>query len=262
MNVTALRLALREVQLLIVNPMFWAVLAVIAVVLGLSGPFGTFESLSPAPRLAYWALIVPSTALAGWLAGSWVVLAFEVRGWPFWVEAIAAGLAAGVSVTLVVHLINAATLRAPLWSLAALADQAPSTAAVALTVTAGVLWLNRRAGRPIVAAPVTAVVPAARLMARIPLDKRGALVSLSVQDHYTEVTTTTGRALILLRLSDAIAEAQGVPGLQIHRSHWVALSHVTRARRDGARAVLTLKDGREVPVSRTYLPDVKGAGLL
>ncbi|MCB1397271.1 MAG: LytTR family transcriptional regulator, partial [Rhodobacteraceae bacterium] len=85
---------------------------------------------------------------------------------------------------------------------------------------------------------------------------------LSVQDHYVEVVTTRGRELLLMRLSDAIAETEGCAGLQVHRSHWVALDQVQAAHRDGARAVLTLSDGREIPVSRTYVPAAKEAGLL
>lgn len=267
MNDTALRLALRELQRLLGSPVFWALLAVIALVLGLSGPFGTYQSMSLPPRLAYWALIVVTTGLAGWLTGTWVVLAFELRNWPFWAEAVAAGALVGLAVSLIVHGINAAFLGTPLWSFQALIGQAPATPLIGLAVTAAIVWTSRRAALPFLAPPAPAPEappgpPAARLLARLPLEKRGALVSLSVQDHYTEVTTSAGRALVLLRLSDAISEAEGVPGLQVHRSHWVALAAVARVRRDGARAVLTLKDGREVPVSRTYLPDAKRAGLL
>lgn len=262
---TALHLALREVHALLRRPVFWAVIGLLSLVLGLSGPFGTYDSQSTLPRLGYWAVIVVLTSLVGWLVATWVVLAFELKGWPFWAEALAAGGAVGVAVSLAVQGVNAALLDLPFLSVEALSRQAPATLVIALAVTAALLWTNRRAARPWAppsAAPVPGTPPAQRLLARLPLDKRGALVSLSVQDHYTEITTTAGRALILLRLSDAIAEAEGVPGLQIHRSHWVALSAVARVRRDGARAVVTLKDGREVPVSRTYLPDVKGAGLL
>lgn len=266
MNDTALRLALREVQRLLSTPVFWALAGVIALVLGLSGPFGTYASMGLAPRLAYWAAIVVATGLAGWLAGTWVVLAFELRDWPFWAEAIAAGAVVGGVVSAVVHLINAAVLDTPLLSWQALVQQAPATPLIGLAVTATIIWTSRRAALPFFAAPEAPAAPpgppAARLMARLPLDKRGALVALSVQDHYTEIVTTKGRELLLLRLSDAMAEAEGVPGLQVHRSHWVALSAVARARRGGARAVLTLKDGREVPVSRSFLPDVKRAGLL
>lgn len=268
MNDTALRLALRELHRLLATPVFWAILAVIALVLGLSGPFGTFQSMPLVPRLGYWALIVVTTGLAGWLTATWVVLAFELRDWPFWVEAVAAGALVGVVVSLVVHGLNAALLGLPLFSVEAWLEQAPATPLIGLAVTGAIVWSSRRealtflATDPAPAAPSPAGPPAARLLARLPFDKRGALLSLSVQDHYTEVTTTAGRALVLMRLSDAMAEAEGVPGLQVHRSHWVALPAVARVRRDGARAVLTLKDGRELPVSRSFLPDVKRAGLL
>ena len=76
------------------------------------------------------------------------------------------------------------------------------------------------------------------------------------------MTTSAGSALLLMRLSDAIAEAGDTKGLQIHRSHWVALDAVRAVRRDGQRAVLTLTDGRDLPVSRANLDKVKAAGLL
>nr|WP_255552328.1 LytTR family DNA-binding domain-containing protein [Maritimibacter dapengensis] len=101
-----------------------------------------------------------------------------------------------------------------------------------------------------------------RILDRLPIEKRGPLISLSVQDHYVEVATTKGTELVLLRLSDAMAEVGDTPGLQVHRSHWIATGAVKSARRDGARAILTMADGRDIPVSRTYLPAIKEAGLL
>ena len=92
--------------------------------------------------------------------------------------------------------------------------------------------------------------------------KRGRLISLSVQDHYTEVATSNGAALVLLRLMDAIAKAEPTVGLQVHHSHWFATGEFISARRDGAKAVLTMSDGRDISVSRTYVQAVKDAGLL
>ena len=48
-----------------------------------------------------------------------------------------------------------------------------------------------------------------------------------MEDHYVRVFTDAGESLILLRLSDAMAEVRDVPGLQIHRSHWVAATRWT-----------------------------------
>ena len=46
--------------------------------------------------------------------------------------------------------------------------------------------------------------------------------------NYVEVWTERGTHLVLMRLSDAIRETAGENGLQIHRSHWVALGAVKR----------------------------------
>ncbi len=77
-----------------------------------------------------------------------------------------------------------------------------------------------------------------------------------------DVVTTRGRGPLLMRLGDAIRETAGVEGLQVHRSHWVALEQVASARRIGDAAALTLSTGGEMPVSRSRLAQVRAAGLL
>jgi len=130
-------------------------------------------------------------------------------------------------------------------------------------VVAGIIVYFSRSARSLKGQTAeTATAQAPRILQRLDLHKRGRLISLSVQDHYTEIATSKGTALALLRLSDAIAEAEPTVGLQVHRSHWVATREVTTARRDGAKAVLTMSDGRDIPVSRTYVQAVKDAGLL
>ena len=85
------------------------------------------------------------------------------------------------------------------------------------------------------------------------------IVSLSMQDHYVEVTTDTGKQLILMRLTDAIEELHPIEGQQLHRSHWAARAHLQKLEKDGARHVVRLTDGRSLPVSGTYLEDVQKA---
>ena len=62
-------------------------------------------------------------------------------------------------------------------------------------------------------------------------------------------------------LADAIRESSGVPGLQIHRSHWVAIAAVVGAHRSDGKVLLELSNGLRLPVSRGYLPAVEEAGL-
>ncbi len=92
--------------------------------------------------------------------------------------------------------------------------------------------------------------------------KRGALIALSAEDHYVRVTTTAGTELVLMRLADAMAEISQTQGLQVHRSHWVALDQVVKVIRIGGRGELTLSDGSTRPISRGFMPAVRAAGLL
>jgi len=95
--------------------------------------------------------------------------------------------------------------------------------------------------------------PSVKFLERLPLKLRGAEVwAVEAEDHYLRLHTSKGQDLILLRLADAIAELEGIEGAQVHRSWWVARDAIADARRGDGRATLKLKDGAEVPVSRTY----------
>ena len=96
---------------------------------------------------------------------------------------------------------------------------------------------------------------------RLPAKLRGGeLYAVEAEDHYLRLHTSKGADLILMRLSDAIGELEGIEGAQTHRSWWVARDGIDDARRADGRAVLRLKSGAEVPVSRTYVRALRQAG--
>ena len=84
------------------------------------------------------------------------------------------------------------------------------------------------------------------------------LIYVKSEDHYLEVHTTVGSSLIKMRFSDAVAELSD-RGIQVHRSYWVATSHVTRSMRSGKRTLLRLTGDHKVPVSVTHMPAVRAA---
>lgn len=88
------------------------------------------------------------------------------------------------------------------------------------------------------------------------------LVSLSSEDHYIRVVTDRGNALVRYRFADAIKELSGIMGIQVHRSHWVAVRAVERVSSDGKGYRIRLTDGNEFPVSRTNVGVIRAAGLL
>lgn len=255
MNFTALQSTLREMHALARDARVWAALVLLGVVVGLVGPFGTFE-MSPLGRVAYWLAVVLGTSITGTLVAGTIERILIARLHRLVAATIAGGIA-GLPIALVVMLINVVAYG--LWfqpiDAATLVLYCAAISA-AVTVLAAIFG---RAG-PSAAAGTTIATPA--LLERLPLPQRGRLLHLAVADHYVEVTTDRGRALLLLRLSDAIRETAPVPGIQVHRSHWVALSTVRRATRQGGKPVLELENGAVVPISRSYLPDAKAAGLI
>ncbi|MCJ8141471.1 LytTR family transcriptional regulator [Ancylobacter sp. A5.8] len=97
------------------------------------------------------------------------------------------------------------------------------------------------------------------LILQLPPDIRGPLVCLEMQDHYVRVHTTHGSTLVLMRLRDAIARTQPVPGRQVHRSWWVADGAVERFERAGRTGMVQLSNGLRAPVSQRYLQQVAEA---
>lgn len=253
--------ALRETQRRLADRRVLGTLAVVAALLGFAGPFGTFETLDLPARLVYWAAVAfasyaiavaSGTFLRHWLAERLRHPALRV---------ILIGVLAGLPVTVAALIINLVTFGPDRgWRIVTL----PVLWLDATLITLGVLTISTivkaTAHQPMIAAEAPVRAPA--LLDRIPLPQRGALTSLSVTDHYVEVTTSRGKALLLMRLSDAIREASPTPGLRIHRSHWVALDAVARALRADGKLVLELKDGRRLPVSRSHIHDARAAGLL
>ena len=66
----------------------------------------------------------------------------------------------------------------------------------------------------------------------------------------------------LPELRDAIAELDGIDGLQVHRSWWVARGAVSDVQREGRNIRLTLDTGVEAPVSRANVQVLKDAGWI
>lgn len=119
-------------------------------------------------------------------------------------------------------------------------------------------WLALNATRllrlPAAAAPAQAVPG---FWSKMPAALGRDLVALSAELHYLRVYTVRGDTLVLYPFGRAVQE-QG-QGLQIHRSHWVALRHVDRIERRGREGVCYLAGGLALPVSRRFRRAVEDA---
>lgn len=95
-----------------------------------------------------------------------------------------------------------------------------------------------------------------QFFARLPQIIGRDLIAISSDLHYLNVQTTLGKAMILGSLKECI-EVLGEAGLQVHRSNWVAKSHVTRVHLTGNIAYCLMSNGMKVPISRSKRKAVK-----
>lgn len=257
MKSASLQLALRETHALLRKPRFALVLGSICLLMGLVGPFGTF-GMPLLPRLAYWVVVVVGTAAIGTTTEIWAARTFFVR-LPSLAAATLGGAVAGLPIGLSVWGFNWLVLGGgeaviSVWLL--LAYCVP----IAALITAFAHAMLSPKALPAPPDVLSPDLPA--LLQRLPRQQRGRLLHIAVSDHYVDVTTDRGTTLVLMRFSDAIREAAPEPGLQVHRSHWVALSAVRRSLRHEGKLSLELENGRLVPVSRTFVGAARAARLL
>jgi hypothetical protein len=211
--------------------------------LAFSGAFETGD-VSLAVRLAYWTGLM----MLGATFGAVLIHSFfrerVLFGNP-WLSGMVAALVLAIPYTAVVMLASGLMLGGSLGL-----DRLPALFPAVYSVSLAVVWINvlMESRRMTAASPTPP-----KFLERLPLKLRGAEVwAVEAEDHYLRLHTSKGQDLILMRLADAVAELQGIEGAQVHRSWWVARDAITDARRGDGRATLTLKDGSEVPVSRTY----------
>lgn len=244
-----------------------AVIAVAAVI-AFIGPFGTFDELSLWQRLLYWQVIA-NLSWWQWQALDHAVHRLALRAFGreilSWLQrGLLVSLVTPVPVVAEVRLLRTAMdLRTGIPNLELYLWIAGTSLAIFATVSGFLRWAHAERGSP-EQAPMEAPEKnrEARFLARLPVAKRGALLCIKTEDHYLRVYTDAGEDLILLRFGDALSELEGADGLRVHRSHWVARRALEAAKRDGRKTRLDLVNGLEVPVSDTYLPDLKAAGWI
>lgn len=232
------------------------VIALIAgVFLALTGAFETGGVPLPT-RLVYWAILMATGSAVG-VAISAVI---DRTGWleerP-WVQGAVIALALTPVLTVFVWLVTDLLLNGGLRP-----GRMIHYALPVLIVTTALTALNyvvQRQPQETHAQPAGSGPP--RFLDRLPPKLRGAeLYAVEAEDHYLRLHTSKGQDLILMRLSDAVAELEGIEGARTHRSWWVAKGAVEAARRGDGRASLTLKGGAVAPVSRAYAGALRAAG--
>jgi len=253
-NTSVLQSTLREVRAFLTSRSALVAMLAAGLVLGLSGPFDTLAAIPNfLARSAYWIAVVCTTMVIGTAANNFVMLYWPERK-SYWLSILGAALLAGLLIALWLGVLNYLLFDIYPNTLNSVVTNLGIAVLIAIIVSVSINISQQPS------TPQAQKSPA--ILERLPFEKRGALIALAVSDHYVEVRTTKGAELVLMRLSDAIRETDPVAGLQTHRSYWVAQSQIKAARREGDRAILTMSNGQEIPVSRSNITSLKDAGLL
>lgn len=244
------------------TPVPFVIWVALTMVMALSGPFGSYEATSFPTRLLFWAGMVAVAVCLGIAVRSYVRAVLGLRD--FRRGAILTAGIVCVLLALPLHWVVT-------WLFHSISPGFPNLVEISVFIfsiclgveaftysRSGAFDFAPAGGTPSVPPPI----PAVRLMQRLSPETRGALVLISVRDHYVDVRTTAGQASLLMRFSDAIAEADGVDGEQVHRSYWVAWDAVTGVERADGKVFLTLCHGSRVPVSRNHRAKLESRGLL
>ena len=246
-----------------------AVAAVIGVWIGLLGPFGNYLAGPLGMRIAFQLVLAAICVGVFGLALPLAVQSGARIGLPPWISTPLAAAAICLPLTVIKASVGVAFFPRLKRILTPL-DWCAETFLLILPIVCAYAALLYLLGRRRPAMPAAAGAPAGdgavlttgrpRLHDRLPGAPSGDILALQVEDHYVRVYTGSGSHLLLMRLSDAIAEMEGVEGLRTHRSWWVARGAVCGVRLNGRGGRVTLPNGVQAPVARSALASIKASG--
>lgn len=253
-------LALRELRRNLRHPIFWLLIGAAILLAALAGPYYTLERLSFSERVVYWTTtVVLSTVIMTFLS----IFAYrltEARRWNWMAVSTLAGVAGILPVVATLFLAEGlATGFASGWvdvvTIPRLAlSVAPPLIAVTVVVNAFIHYQHPAQASPTVQAPALTL-----LQQKLPPHLGHDVIAVQAQDHYVEVTTPLGKAMVLMRLGDAVRDLEPLGGMQVHRSWWVNLAHVQRTEKGASGPEVVLSTEQRVPVGRSFAKAFRAA---
>lgn len=230
-----------------------AACAATGVVLGAVGPFGSFFNDALPVRIGYWTLVLVISGAVFGLALRWVLpraRRLRVSAW-VWVPLL----------VLVVSVAPAAISRllaVGLWPgirhSVGLVEWYGQAVLIGLIYVVVYILIRVK--------PLERTEDEPGMPRQLPKRLNRTLICLQMEDHYVRVHAAGGSELVLMSLSQAIANLDGIEGLQTHRSWWVAKAAVTGVVEDGRNLRLVLSNGLHAPVSRSRVAELRAAGWL
>ena len=246
----------------------FAVFFVGLALLTLIGPFGTYGSLDIWQRLVFWTVIFAGVGALMHMCVTTALATHRLNGLSQYLR-IAIGVGFATLPGAAVVIFTDAVMRPPIMATEHFPLICMQVFLIGMFVS--VVEYSDLIGAPpkpqtettAANAPLAPTPAAAPVLSpfhrRLPPELGTDIISISMQDHYAAVTTTQGTHMVLMRFGDVLTELDGWPGVQTHRSHWVALKHLKGKRREGGKPKAELSDGRSLPVSATFSANVDRA---
>lgn len=209
-------------------------------------------------RLVYWIPLMIGGGLWGHLCSQLACRWIDPAERPWLASAVMSAMIAG-PMTVVVWAVTGWVFEGRAYPLSALPAFLVPVTVVCVAMCVLNVFISR--GRTVQTHAAPPGAAPARFLDRLPPKLRGArLIAVEAEDHYLRLHTDRGSDLILMRLSDAVAELEGLEGAQVHRSWWAAREAVRDVSRGDGRAVLTLEGDLKVPVSRIHARRLRAEG--
>lgn len=253
------------------------IMVAVGILLGLLGPFGSF-ALSGPERILYWviwivagyALLRPTGVVAHWLCDrtglprlAGTGLAILIAAFPL--TALVSMMVQNMGFFAVLRWSGFWSMYGYIWIIA-LVVSALTNAVFRygpLEQAQDILVDGPPGQAPEATEPPSPALPHEAAPNGLALPPTfGTITALKGEDHYVRVFGEHKSHLSLIRLRDAVAMMAAGSGFQVHRSWWVAKEAVASANREGRGAILTLRDGTNVPVSRDNMTILREAGWL
>lgn len=242
-----------------------AVLLLSTLILGVMGPFGTYDIGNFGERILYWGGLVCGSTL---LARGLVLVAEKIYPTNILLRELVTISVFTMLFTPIVIMWTRTLFSEPLPIRLTFRHVSTYTALICIAISLlryslPIVWADKTEAEETPSEPKPATVASVKtpLYRRLPDGFDGAILRLSGDGHRVLVTTTQGVFDIRMRLSDAIAEMEGVSGVSSHRSHWVARAAIVQTQRDGGKTNLLLINGDIVPVSRKNRVELAELGL-
>lgn len=235
-----------------------AAAALVGALVGVAGPFGSYTALDWPIRVAYWALIslvatglgfgvnVTVAKLVGRARARWLR---DLVALSLFAATFAPLLYVGTSAFLPQESFHAVGLPRLLLLVCLIG--------IVLTLARVVIFDMHRSGSIDTSDKTPTPI---RLRLRLPREADADVIHIKSEDHYVVLRLRDGTShRLLMRLTDAIDEMDGVSGVRSHRSHWVALSGVDALETRSDKVWIVLTSGDRVPVSKKYRNEVLSA---